>query len=122
MFFYLLQVTVLWFVFSVIYYFVLSNKSMFRFSRWYLLATLTGSFIIPLIPFAGIFGTVPFQSISLPQTVLLNELVIDINNENPSQSFNWIFWARSEEHTSELQSRPHLVCRLLLEKNKGMWP
>src|SRR5690625_6157613 len=26
--------------------------------------------------------------------------------------------ARSEEHTSELQSRGHLVCRLLLEKNK----
>src|SRR3989442_9913120 len=36
---------------------------------------------------------------------------------------------RSEEHTSELQSRPHLVCRLLLEKKteSGMrrrksWP
>src|SRR5690554_7782700 len=36
-----------------------------------------------------------------------------------------IFWGipstattRSEEHTSELQSRPHLVCRLLLEKKK----
>src|SRR5437870_9060126 len=30
-------------------------------------------------------------------------------------------WKRSEEHTSELQSRGHLVCRLLLEKknNKG---
>src|SRR5690554_7484364 len=27
---------------------------------------------------------------------------------------------RSEEHTSELQSRPHLVCRLLLEKKKKM--
>src|SRR5690554_7423226 len=27
-------------------------------------------------------------------------------------------WPRSEEHTSELQSRPHLVCRLLLEKKK----
>src|SRR5690554_5537980 len=27
------------------------------------------------------------------------------------------YW-RSEEHTSELQSRPHLVCRLLLEKKK----
>src|SRR5690554_6985314 len=27
-------------------------------------------------------------------------------------------WDRSEEHTSELQSRPHLVCRLLLEKKK----
>src|SRR5439155_22245504 len=25
-------------------------------------------------------------------------------------------WVRSEEHTSELQSRGHLVCRLLLEK------
>src|SRR2546429_3479579 len=28
------------------------------------------------------------------------------------------FWGRSEEHTSELQSRLHLVCRLLLEKKK----
>src|SRR5439155_20737940 len=27
-------------------------------------------------------------------------------------------WTRSEEHTSELQSRGHLVCRLLLEKKK----
>src|SRR2546429_5250608 len=27
-------------------------------------------------------------------------------------------WCRSEEHTSELQSRLHLVCRLLLEKKK----
>src|SRR5690625_2909800 len=28
------------------------------------------------------------------------------------------FYLRSEEHTSELQSRGHLVCRLLLEKKK----
>src|SRR5258708_25136808 len=27
-------------------------------------------------------------------------------------------WRRSEEHTSELQSPDHLVCRLLLEKKK----
>src|SRR3712207_7143176 len=27
-------------------------------------------------------------------------------------------WRRSEEHTSELQSRQYLVCRLLLEKKK----
>src|SRR5690606_41447234 len=27
-------------------------------------------------------------------------------------------WTRSEEHTSELQSRENLVCRLLLEKKK----
>src|SRR5690625_5419902 len=30
------------------------------------------------------------------------------------RTMNW----RSEEHTSELQSRGHLVCRLLLEKKK----
>src|SRR2546422_5023817 len=29
-----------------------------------------------------------------------------------------VFLGRSEEHTSELQSRLHLVCRLLLEKKK----
>src|SRR2546429_2374956 len=29
---------------------------------------------------------------------------------------------RSEEHTSELQSRLHLVCRLLLEKKKRLFP
>src|SRR5436305_2937937 len=29
---------------------------------------------------------------------------------------------RSEEHTSELQSRPHLVCRLLLEKKNILAP
>src|SRR2546429_9835558 len=29
-------------------------------------------------------------------------------------------WKRSEEHTSELQSRLHLVCRLLLEKKKKL--
>src|SRR2546429_3611822 len=30
-----------------------------------------------------------------------------------------LFGVRSEEHTSELQSRLHLVCRLLLEKKKN---
>src|SRR5206468_12821588 len=34
----------------------------------------------------------------------------------PSGSSSWI--CRSEEHTSELQSRSDLVCRLLLEKKK----
>src|SRR5437870_6982226 len=44
------------------------------------------------------------------------------------QTFKAFFWSvvmklsparrRSEEHTSELQSRGHLVCRLLLEKKK----
>src|SRR2546429_5545926 len=30
-----------------------------------------------------------------------------------------VLFGRSEEHTSELQSRLHLVCRLLLEKNNN---
>src|SRR5690554_7244146 len=39
--------------------------------------------------------------------------------EGGKQSIALVYpWARSEEHTSELQSRPHLVCRLLLEKKK----
>src|SRR5699024_12275462 len=33
-------------------------------------------------------------------------------------SFTFVSWNRSEEHTSELQSRFDLVCRLLLEKKK----
>src|SRR5690625_6353054 len=38
----------------------------------------------------------------------------------PSESYagDSVLVARSEEHTSELQSRGHLVCRLLLEKKK----
>src|SRR5690606_40755574 len=34
-------------------------------------------------------------------------------------SAGWVARFRSEEHTSELQSRENLVCRLLLEKKKG---
>src|SRR3989442_4060753 len=36
---------------------------------------------------------------------------------DPGGEFHFIA-GRSEEHTSELQSRPHIVCRLLLEKKK----
>src|SRR5690554_7496523 len=37
----------------------------------------------------------------------------------PTYDDSGINITRSEEHTSELQSRPHLVCRLLLEKKKN---
>src|SRR5690554_7055117 len=42
------------------------------------------------------------------------------NTRPPSATHkSWVIGApRSEEHTSELQSRPHLVCRLLLDKKK----
>src|SRR5690625_6223592 len=42
------------------------------------------------------------------------EVAIDAPSERASEEGKH----RSEEHTSELQSRGHLVCRLLLEKKK----
>src|SRR5256884_3623370 len=42
---------------------------------------------------------------------LLNSSIIGLSRSSNSK--------RSEEHTSELQSRLHLVCRLLLEKKKN---
>src|SRR3989442_9073842 len=44
--------------------------------------------------------------------VITSESLVFRDHENTA-----LFTGRSEEHTSELQSRPHLVCRLLLEKN-----
>src|SRR2546422_4856682 len=38
---------------------------------------------------------------------------------SPGMDMNYFHDFRSEEHTSELQSRLHLVCRLLLEKKKN---
>src|SRR2546429_4918771 len=38
---------------------------------------------------------------------------------NEDKHFDQFIKERSEEHTSELQSRLHLVCRLLLEKKKS---
>src|SRR5690554_7231469 len=43
-----------------------------------------------------------------------SEIFVLTNENNPAA--NRLYQKRSEEHTSELQSRPHLVCRLLLEK------
>src|SRR3712207_7256374 len=40
------------------------------------------------------------------------ETITHVGTSNPSED-------RSEEHTSELQSRQYLVCRLLLEKKKN---
>src|SRR5436305_10171895 len=42
-----------------------------------------------------------------------------IYSANPVGRLVLLTAGRSEEHTSELQSRPHLVCRLLLEKKKS---
>src|ERR1035438_10664326 len=57
------------------------------------------------------FGVTPYESyVALAEK--LNSLA---PGKSPKKT---IFMNRSEEHTSELQSLRHLVCRLLLEKNK----
>src|SRR3712207_7213379 len=41
------------------------------------------------------------------------------SRSSPSSQISTLSLSRSEEHTSELQSRQYLVCRLLLEKKKN---
>src|SRR3712207_7875432 len=56
----------------------------------------------------------------LPQ--LFERLNIKTFLDAPCGDWNWmrqVDLSRSEEHTSELQSRQYLVCRLLLEKKKN---
>src|SRR5690625_5358112 len=49
----------------------------------------------------------------------VSDNVVEMHAVRPSARRNPTgMGARSEEHTSELQSRGHLVCRLLLEKKK----
>src|SRR5258707_7406647 len=45
--------------------------------------------------------------------------VPDLGGDEVVLAFELIATKRSEEHTSELQSRQYLVCRLLLEEKKG---
>src|SRR5258708_12709498 len=50
---------------------------------------------------------------------ILSEIGVDMSRfPTPQQLCKWATYPRSEEHTSELQSPDHLVCRLLLEKKK----
>src|SRR2546422_11465182 len=70
----------------------------------------------------------PPRSTLFPYTTLFRSLKLDPNNASCLFNLGFIEGRqgnqaraedyRSEEHTSELQSRLHLVCRLLLEKKK----
>src|SRR5689334_24746139 len=55
------------------------------------------------------------------ETAAALQEIVDLAENFPGQfmpEFELGYRARSEEHTSELQSQFHLVCRLLLEKKK----
>src|SRR2546422_5381673 len=55
---------------------------------------------------------------ALPISPTARGSCIGTSSPRTSSSSSSTPWWRSEEHTSELQSRLHLVCRLLLEKKK----
>src|SRR4051794_41294252 len=59
-----------------------------------------------LFPYTTLFRSIRESAVHLSALV------------NPIDAFRPVFTRRSEEHTSELQSPVHLVCRLLLEKKK----
>src|SRR5690606_39376965 len=52
----------------------------------------------------------------LPLVVAADQRVVRLMRDEPAIA---VAVGRSEEHTSELQSRENLVCRLLLEKKKN---
>src|SRR3989442_8950032 len=61
----------------------------------------------------------PPRSTLFPYTTLFRSLnARQLPGTDAAAQPFWSSDSRSEEHTSELQSRPHLVCRLLLEKKK----
>src|SRR2546422_8618286 len=68
--------------------------------------------------------TTLFRSKGIRKTLTINQryasarLALRRKNRNDSPEAREAAGRRSEEHTSELQSRLHLVCRLLLEKKK----
>src|SRR5258707_11833689 len=61
-----------------------------------------------LFPYTTLFRSVVREANHRLHEVLLDEVRVDRVDQRD----------RSEEHTSELQSRQYLVCRLLLEKKK----
>src|SRR5687768_18351360 len=55
------------------------------------------------------------REVIIPETITIQELANRMT-ERGVDVIRLLMKQRSEEHTSELQSRLHLVCRLLLEK------
>src|SRR2546429_739171 len=64
-----------------------------------------------LFPYTTLFRSAPLRGQAGQQRLVLVAHILHMADPVVGQ-------ARSEEHTSELQSRLHLVCRLLLEKKK----
>src|SRR2546429_1573283 len=73
-----------------------------------------------LFPYTTLFRSLIAAKRSFPPGVQRKEQTSRQTNCREGKIASAVF--RSEEHTSELQSRLHLVCRLLLEKKKNNIP
>src|SRR3989449_7835041 len=72
-----------------------------------------------LFPYTTLFRSNVAEGINPASTLIPVTRIEGITTALATPGANLISGqARSEEHTSELQSRLHLVCRLLLEKKK----
>src|SRR3712207_7016730 len=78
-----------------------------------------------LFPYTTLFRSLeapPLERGMIREMPPLSEIGIPLQPRWRDLKLRWRRWrfGRSEEHTSELQSRQYLVCRLLLEKKKQM--
>src|SRR5689334_25169380 len=71
-----------------------------------------------LFPYTTLFRSVLMPGISYSSNTTPRRFRSATSASTSSTDQNAVVW-RSEEHTSELQSQFHLVCRLLLEKKKN---
>src|SRR2546422_3633823 len=76
-----------------------------------------------LFPYTTLFRSRIQTMLDLGQYVRVEQIIKEEMAANPNDAqpvmMMAVVFTRSEEHTSELQSRLHLVCRLLLEKKKN---
>src|SRR5258707_11649123 len=73
-----------------------------------------------LFPYTTLFRSLAEQRVPVIERgeELLASLLVGLLGGREAGAVDAVVDGRSEEHTSELQSRQYLVCRLLLEKKK----
>src|SRR5690625_5828673 len=106
-------------IFVIVIYAVLYGYAMFQgsFMSWFLFFSF-----LPILLYLLLFIFYPMKKWDVSRNIShqvvysgsKTKVKIMIRRKLPFPIF---YCVRSEEHTSELQSRGHLVCRLLLEKN-----
>src|SRR5436305_14666059 len=88
----------------------------FRHDRYVVTGTVVPQLFLLLLRRPPRYTLFPYTTLFRSSHVLVRPDDYDATREiDPAQLED----VRSEEHTSELQSRPHLVCRLLHEKKKS---